>query len=151
MSFEFPGLQAAAVYQSDKKGQLSGGVYDVEITNIISKETRNNGDALIVEFKLLASSNPADVVGTERSWYRSVGLTKVQQEMAAKEVKKFLYAALGYDIKTQFKEAEANLAPHLNVVLTEARLNGKLNGTKVHVETFENKGFQNYVWSPYKG
>lgn len=126
---------------------------DVEIVRCLTKDTRENGVAFIVECKVasLDQANQADhPVGQQRTWFQ--GMEKYP-ESALSAVKEFMLGVFGIPLEDTAKADElgAILPGMMEQVCGESNV---LKGRRVHLYTFnkvtKKKGndFTVHRWSP---
>jgi len=150
MGFQGSGLKNAKTFE--RGAYLGVGAYQLQIGKFVlragEKATRKSGDALIVEFEVKRTSNPAHPVGSKATWYQSLK----DKDVAYGAIKEFLYAVL----KAETKEQQALVDETIEKVLDDAIDNGKLNGFVVDVQTSMKKtagrglDFTVHAWSPAK-
>ncbi len=108
---------------------LSEGTYLVKIEDVIYLQTQLRGDAFIVEYSVIESSNAKDhPIGCKRSWYQSMQ----NKPVAMGEIVKFMYAALGYDQKRDEDRIKTEVTPNIKQWTQAACKNKVMNG-KVNV------------------
>ncbi len=107
---------------------LSEGTYLVKIEDVIYLQTQLKGDAFIVEYSVLESSDTAKhPLGCKRSWYQSMQ----NKPVAMGEIVKFMYAALGYDQKRDEARIATEVTPNIKqwtqAACKQKVMNGKVN------------------------
>lgn len=151
--FTFSGIGQAQI--SDRRPKLKDGfVGVVEITRTEVKRTRNAGDKMFVEFRIL-ESNMVQVhpVGQGCSWGQSL----LDSNVANGSLKRFLAAVAG--IPVEDKDRMAVLEQHMDNILNTAVQfpdvvgTNQLVGRKVRVETMQtrtgnNRDFMIHNWYP---
>lgn len=91
-------------------GKLTEGEYLVRVEDVIHTTTENKGDAFIVEYTVLETSDPAKhPIGVKRSWYQPM----LHKKIAMEEIVKFMYAALGYDAKRDAERIAKEVTPNI--------------------------------------
>lgn len=144
----FAGLRDAKIFE--RGTPLSVGKFKVEITKCQVLRTRAKGDAFIVEFKILESSDTVKhPLGSIRSWYQSLQ----DSTIAFGEIKAFAAAVLG--IPPSDKEAiRTKVDPEIETIMERAiSAEQALKGAKVAVEcthklTKAGKDFTRHDWAP---
>lgn len=131
--------------------------FKLEIKEAIYKDLEGGGEALIVEFKVIESTDPEVPVGAERSWFQ------MQNQSFAASALEFLVAACGFNPKDQShvdKIAEGSEAL-MEILLPP---HNKFKGREVFVKTTDKVKkefkaipeeqrtqkmyFTNHAWSP---
>lgn len=148
----FAGMRDAKMYETGTP--LTQGVYTLEITKCILKNTRKSGLAFIAELTVLESNNPAHPVGSKRSWFQKMA----DLDVAHGSLKIFAAAVLGFDPMTQKEEIKAKLDPEIEAIMDAACDEGQqvFRGKRVAVEcvpttTKEKKlPFTRHNWAPAK-
>ena len=107
---------------------LTEGQYLVKIEDVIHLKTQLKGDAFIVEYSVLETSDPAKhPIGSRRSWFQSMRNLPV----AMGEIVKFMYAALGYEAKRDEERIKTEVTPNIkawtNAACSKKVMNGKVN------------------------
>lgn len=160
MAFQFQGVGQAEI--SDRRPKLKDGfVGVVEITRTEVKRTRNAGEKLFVEFKIITTNNQQlHPVGQGYSWGQ--GLLDVN--VANGSLKRFLAAVAGIQIEN--KVALQGFEPHMDNLLNSAIENpdntdrtkapNRLIGRQVccetqHTKTGNNRDFIVHNWYPFIG
>lgn len=139
MSDLFDGIELVVV--GDQGGTpLTEGEYLVQIEDVIHKKTQKKGEAFIVEYTVVESSEPEKhPIGVKRSWYQSMQNGPV----ALGEITKFMYAALGYDAKRDETRIKTEVTPFLKQ-MTQAACNkpykDSTTGKDVPGKIFNGKG-----------
>lgn len=98
--------------QDSRAPRLGCGFHVVEITSAKIFETRKKGDAVIVEFRVLASNGhaehgepkPAHKPGGDASLY--IQITGREPQIYQREVKSLILAALGVDLRDEAGKAK---------------------------------------------
>ncbi len=169
MSDLFADIEKSIISGNAKLPHLTTGEYALRIEDVSYLKTKRAGEAFIVEYTVLETSNPeAHPVGCRRSWYQPM-----QDEVVANgQVAKFVWAIYGYDPKRDKARAEAELTPVIRKRSNEActpNAEGKklFNGTAVvrasvfkkapndkeltlaKAESREPRWFENIAFSPY--
>lgn len=151
--FTFQGVGQAQI--SDRRPKLKDGfVGIVEVLRTEVKRTRNAGDKLFVEFRVL-ESNMLQVhpVGQVCSWGQSL----LDQTVANGSLKRFISAVAG--VASDDKDRMSALEPHMDNLFNTAVANpdvqgvNPLVGRKVRVETQQvktgnNRDFMTHSWFP---
>lgn len=146
----FSGMRNTQIFE---RGQpFLAGTYDAKVVKCITKETQNSGLCLIVEFDVLASSNPSRVVGSRASWIVPIDRKK---QITWPNIKAFLVAVLGKESSDKlWYENEFN--PQCESLM-EASVSDKqpLTGQLVHLEAVAVKtkaggDFTRHDWTPYR-
>lgn len=146
MSSAFSGLSSAKTFE---RGQyLDPGDYTLEIEKCFVKSTRSKGDAFIVEFKVLASTNEKHPVGASRNWYQGMR----DKDIAFGAIKEFLAAVFKVDLKNeaQRKQLEAEIEKTAQAAVTENALKGVKVAVSCFVKKTKEKGedFTVHSWKP---
>lgn len=118
--------------------------------------TRDKGDAFVVDFEVVESTDPNTPVGAERNWYQSTTDKNVFQGA----VKLFVAAVYGYDYSTMKDRFDREVGPSL-AAIAEASLfkdgagKNALAGQRVKVSTVEvttvkrQQKFTRHDWAPF--
>jgi hypothetical protein len=148
------GIEKAEITKRGK--YLSAGhkfTLKIKKCDIIS--TRDKGDAFVVDFDVVDTTDPNHPVGAERNWYQSCTDKNVFQGA----VKQFVAAIYGYDLSTMKERFDREVGPSL-AAICEAALckDGKgsnsLAGQVVKVSTVAIKtqkrgmDFTRHDWEP---
>lgn len=155
----FSGLGDTEIYE---KGYYltPGGVYDLEVQQMLVKETRKSGLAFIVEFKVLSVEGSDQVlekhpVGSRATWLQKLA----DKDVAFPAIKECFVALLDVDMRDP--EAKEEFNSQIEDLLDEATdpdvkpEDHPLRGHKVTVETYskltKNKGldFTVHSWRVY--
>lgn len=126
------GLDTAQTY--DRGTFLKPGRYTLKIKNCIDKMTVKSGQAFIVEFEVVETSDPANhPVGSTCSWFQKMS----NRQVALGAVKEFMAAVYGYPLGDPNYKArfEREVAPQLVAIATAATTSNSLAGQVVKVET----------------
>jgi hypothetical protein len=109
MSDLFDGIEAITI--GNQGGTpLTEGEYLVQLEDVIHLKTQKKGEAFIVEYTVVESSDQEKhPVGSKRSWYQNMGNSPV----ALSEITKFMYALLGYDSKRDETRIKTEVTPFL--------------------------------------
>ena len=100
--------------------------------------TQTNGDAFIVEFKVVETSDPVNhPVGSLRKFYRPMS----NKIMAQKDIVKFVYAVYGYDPGRDGERADKELMP-----VIKARTNQACTPDEAGKKLFNGKPVRASVW-----
>lgn len=106
----FEGLDKKEVSGNSRHPALGVGDFVVRIEDVIFLKTRGKGDAFIVEYTVVESSNPEkDPVGAKRTWYQSYQ----DVDIAQGETLKFMYACLGFDAKRDRDRIKTEVTPNI--------------------------------------
>jgi len=144
----FDGIESASV--SEKGKWFSPGSYEVEIREVLSKQTQRSGLCFIAATKVVEASLDSEVpVGAEASWVQPFK----NRQVALSAVKEFLCALAGL-----YPRDSAMIADQLDPIasrLLEAVV-GPANparGMRVHLEVFTRKtqagtDFTVHQWRP---
>lgn len=140
--------------QTFEKGTfLKPGVYTLRIKTCLDKMTRKSGQAYIVEFEVLASSNSEHPVGTSVTWFQKMA----DRDVAFGAIKEFLAAVYQKDLrqKTEKEDFERTIAPSLPAIADASTKTNSLAGQVVNVEvtqikTQKNLDFSRHAWSPFR-
>ena len=130
-----------AEYGGKKPYLAAPGLYTLEVERCMHKETRERGDAFIVEFKVIDSTNPTNPAGSSAAWFRDFKY----KESAQAAIKEFLGAIL--------KKPKAEVDPVARALLIEAvGESNPLEGATLKCETFmvktrAGKDFTMHKWS----
>lgn len=151
--FTFSGVGQAQI--TDRKPKLKDGfVGVVEITRTEVKRTRNAGDKMFVEFRVVDTNMPqVHPVGQGCSWGQSL----LDQNVANGSLKRFLAAVAG--IPTEDKDKMALLEQHMDNILnmavqypdvpgTNQLLGRKVRLETMHTKTGNNRDFIVHNWYP---
>ncbi len=104
---------------------LTEGEYLVQIEDVIFLQTQLRGDAFIVEYSVIDTSDPAKhPKGVKRSWYQSMQ----NKPVAMGEIVKFMYAALGYDQKRDEERIKTEVTPNIKAWTNAACKQKVMNG-----------------------
>ncbi len=127
MSELFDGIESITPGNSGGTA-LTEGSYLVKIEDVIFLNTQMRGDAFIVEYTVLESSDVAkNPIGSKRSWYQAM----TNKPVAMGEIVKFMYAALGYDQKRDEERIKTEVTPNIKrwtqAACKEKVMNGKVN------------------------
>ncbi len=147
----FSGIESANI--TERGNPLGVGLYTLEVTKCINKHTFKQGDAFIVEFKVLSSTNEEHAVGTKASWYRSMQY----RNSAHGEIKAFTLALLGKDPQADAEEIQRDINPHIAKTLIAAVDQNAFKGQKVAAEVAmgapndEGKSYPQWRFSPIEG
>ena len=133
----FGGIGEAEVYE---KGVFlsPGGSYELEVQNVLLKDTERSGLAFIVEFRILevigdaASNHP---VGSKGTWFQKM----TDKTVALPAIKEFMISLMGVDMRDAeaMSEFNAGLESLLDEI-TETLGAGEehpLKGQRIHCET----------------
>jgi hypothetical protein len=145
------GLKDAQTF--DRGTFLKPGSYTLKITNCLTKNTVKSGEAFIVEFEVLETTDPVNhAVGTKASWFQKLANVPV----AFGAIKEFLAAVYGYDLRTMKARFEAEMGPQIEAYAAAAS-DGRnfLAGQIVKVQTEQTKtqkqvDFTRHNWTPYQ-
>jgi len=145
------GVGKAELFEKGK--YLNPGLYVLAVKKTIFKSTRKSGDAFIVEFEVLESSDEENhAVGSTCTWYQGLR----DKEVAFPAIKDFMRNLLG--INPDDKAAMQEFADGIDKMLHQAINNPDLfEGTRIRVETYmiktKAKGldFTVHKWSLYEG
>jgi len=144
----FAGLTLANVSGSGNYLDSDGGEYVLKIDNVIYRDNlQNGGQALIVDFEVIESTNPKDPVGAKRNWFQS------KNTSFGGAVLEFLYAILRVDYQVDLKTAE--VVKQKSPDLMTAALGGGFNGKLVRCKTrhkmtkVAKKDFTQHTWKPF--
>lgn len=150
----FKGLKNASIFE--RGVFLQPGVYDLEIDKVITKRTRKSGDGLIVEFKVLTTTDEKNhPAKSKATWFQK--MTDVDVAFGA--IKLFLYAVLGYNYSDPEDKAKiaAEVDPVIEGLMGEAVGDDQpLRGRRVRVRTYMKKtalkqaDFTVHDWQPYE-
>ncbi len=115
----------------DRLPTLDVGEYMLCIDDVIKTKPTKPGDgiALIVEFTVLASSNPEVAVGSKRKWYRPM-------LWGTDEIIRFVTAAYGYDAKRDAAVIERDVSPSIGERLNAAKDARSLAGKPIKASVF---------------
>lgn len=115
------------------------GEYDVRVVDVVQKNTRKQGMAVIVEFEVIRSSTPGTPVGCKRSWLQAIQNAQV----AFPNLLEFV-AVAGFNVDKSRPEAvqwvNTQLAPNVERYLEELvqskTIEGRpIVGKVIHVST----------------
>lgn len=154
----FDGVGDAKLYENGVY-LTPGGVYELEVKNILLKKTRKSGLGFIVEFKILSVEGSAaedqHAPGSKATWFQKMADT----EVAFPSIKRLFIAMLQIDEKDEVAMAEFNdeidqlLEESTSWTPTNKNDEHPLAGYRVRVETYTKKtargaDFTAHVWSP---
>lgn len=151
----FSGIGETEIYE---KGVFfaSGGSYELEVMNILLKDTQRSGLGFIVEFRILevkgdeARAKHPD--GSKGTWFQKM----TDKTVALPSIKEFMVALMKIDRNDQEDMEEFNdtLEPTLDEMTApvEAGDEHPLRGERVHLETYtkltkKNVEFTVHNWS----
>ncbi len=132
---------------------LKPGAYTLKIVNGLTKTTIKSGEAFIMEFEVLESSDLVNhPIGSKASWFQKLANVPV----AFGAIKEFIAAVYGYDLRTMKAQFEAQICPQIEAYAAAAT-DGRnyLAGQIVKCQTEQTKtqkqmDFTRHVWSPYQ-
>lgn len=144
------GVGRAELFEKGK--YLNPGLYTLSVKKTIFKATRKSGDAFIVEFEVLESSDEENhPVGSTCTWYQGLR----DKEVAFPAIKDFMRNLLGID--PDDKKAMEEFANGIDSTLKQAiDKPDLLADNRIRVETYiiQTKGkgldFTVHKWSPYE-
>lgn len=150
----FKGLRDAKVFE--RGVFLSEGGYRLRVLKCLLKHTRKSGDAYIVEFEVVKSSNEKHPVGSKATWFQKM----TDPDVAFGALKLFMYAMLGFEYPKDKDLLVAEIDPKLEELMAETcveidgrkvREHGTLDGKLIDVtvalkDTTAGKKFSNHVW-----
>ncbi len=156
MGYDFK--KAVGVKLSERGQKLTDGVYSLKVIRNKTIKSREGLDLWIAEWEVTASNNPAHPVGSQRNW--SVNISDADQGF--KNIKAYVYAALGYTYSNPADKAEidANIEPKIDQVLastledpTDPACTNSLAGEEFHAEVKGSKtkagfDFMKHTFSP---
>lgn len=144
----FDGIESASV--SEKGKWFAPGSYEVEIREVISKQTQRSGLCFIVACKVVEASIDSEIpVGAEASWVQPFK----NRQVALSAVKEFLCAVSGFYPRDTGIIAE-QLDPIASRLLeTIVGASNPARGMRVHLEVFNRKtqagtDFTVHQWRP---
>ena len=144
----YSGLKTAKTSGSGNYLDPGGGEYVLRITGIQHKDDlQDGGQATIVDFEVVESTNPKDPKGATRNWFQK----KNQSFDGA--ILEFLFAVLKIDPNASPELVEKVQAQSPDLMW--AGLQGKFNGqlvrctTKHKLTKVNKKDFTRHCWSPY--
>lgn len=155
MGFNWKKLKDAKVF--GKGNYLEPGNYKLRVLKMFTKETRSNGDALIVDLEVLESDNDKIPVGQKRNWYQGLR----DQDIAFPAIKEFLIALFDVDESDEkelgeFEESLGDLMEECSDEKWEKKKDEEhpLNGKTIAVECFMkrtkgDKDFTVHKWSAW--
>ncbi len=124
----FEDIEKAVITGNSKLPHLTTGEYALKIEDVTYLKTKRAGDAFIVEYTVLESSDPAaHPVGCRRSWYQPMA----DQVVATSQVAKFLWGVYGYDPKRDKERAEKELTPVIRARSNQACTPDPTTGLKL--------------------
>ncbi len=89
---------------------LTEGEHLVEICDVQHLKTQLKGDAFIVEYTVLESSDQAkNPIGSKRSWYQNMK----NMPVALSEITKFVYAVAGFEAKRDEARIKTEVTPFI--------------------------------------
>ena len=132
---------------------LKPGSYTLRIVNGLTKNTIKSGEAFIIEFEVLETTDPVNhPVSSKCSWFQKLSNVPV----AFGAIKEFLAAVYGYDLRTMKPRFDAEMGPQIEAIAAAAT-DGRnfLAGQIVKVQTEQTKtqkqqDFTRHTWSPYQ-
>lgn len=124
----FTGLKKAEVYGSGTYLQPDG-TYVLEVDSMLFKEINAGGQALIVEFNVIESSNPLDPVGSRRTWFQ------MKNKSFDSAVLEFAFAALDFDYKVATPECLETAKGEAMEAMMKGLTDGALNKVRVVCKT----------------
>ncbi len=145
----FAGMREAKVFTSGN--YFPPGKYKAQISKMVWQQLFKGGEALIVELKVLESSNEKVPVGSDKTW-----LQKKNESFLA-EAKCFLYAALGFDQKNDAHAAviKKDIEPACEAIMLEGLTKNLFKGREIHIEVYEkpkkakpDEVFNKHVFAP---
>ncbi len=117
MDLMFEGLDKKVISGNSRTPLLGVGDFLVRVEDVIWLKTRGKGDAFIVEYTVLKSTDEVNhPVGCKRGWYQ--GFNDV--DVAQGEILKFMYACLGYEPKRDKDRIEKEVTPNIRLWTTQA-------------------------------
>lgn len=144
----FDGIESASV--SEKGKWFMPGSYEVEIREVISKQTQRSGLCFIVGCKVLEASIDSEIPqGGEASWVQPFK----NRQVALSAVKEFLCAVSGFSPRDA-QEISEHLDPIASRLLeTIVGPTNPARGMRVHLEVFTRKtqagtDFTVHQWRP---
>jgi hypothetical protein len=148
MAGAFSGMKNAKTYDTGK--YLSPGLYVVEVTKCLVKDTRASGTSFIAELKIVESNNDDHAVGSSATWFQKM----VDKDIAYPAIMEFIMAVMGIDKSD--KEREKQFRDEVEELMDSAVGDENvLAGMHVALETFykttKGKGLQFTVhkWTPH--
>jgi hypothetical protein len=131
-----------------------GHEYTLRIKKCDLIETRDKGDAYVVDFEVVESTCDKDPPGQERNWYQSTR----DKNVFLGAVKGFLAAVYGYDLSTMEDRFDRELAPALAAIAhgSQVEHGNTLAGQLVKVRTKQiitekkKQEFTRHDWFPYQ-
>ena len=147
--FKGSGLKDAKMFE--RGAYLGVGKFQLEITKVLTKDTRKSGNGFIVEFTVVQTSDEKNhPVGSKATWFQSL----LDKDVAWGAIKEWAYAVMGFkNTKEDTDRAKKELDPVIEDLCDEAIDKGALNGKRVNVETHmkktgKDKDFTVHTWSP---
>lgn len=134
----FRGANGTQMFQSGEYFSEAG-EYDVRVVDIVQKNTRKQGPAVIVEFEVIRSSTAGTPVGCKRSWLQAIQNAQV----AFPNLLEFV-AVVGFNVDKSNPQAvqwvNTQLAPNVERFLEELVQSKTIEGRSVigkvlHVST----------------
>lgn len=127
MGSMFAGMQKAEVFTQGS--YFEPGEYRAVIKEVLYKDTRKSGPAVIVEFELTESSNPTAPVGAKRSWVQ----TLKNKDVAFPNLLGFLAVLFDMDPNNgqHVQWVNSQLAPHSERFMEEVTTSQTVNGASV--------------------
>jgi len=144
MSNRFAGMERAEVYTQGS--YFDTGEYKAVIKDVLMKDTRNSGPAVIVEFEVVESSNANAPAGCKRSWVQ----TLKSKDVAWPNLLAFLAVLFGVDSSNaaQVQWINTQLAPNsarfMEELVDRKTVNGQpVVGKVIRVSAFPHTTKQN--------
>lgn len=115
-----------------------GGSYELEVMNILLKDTRKSGLGFIVEFRILQAKGEGEsehAPGSKATWFQKM----TDPDVALPTVKSFMIALMQVDMKDKEAFAEFNdgLEATLDEITEPVEEGGEhpLKGERIHCDT----------------
>lgn len=146
----FAGIREAKTY-SDGGNYFTPGDYEVDIDKMIWKVAEEGYQALIVEFKVVASNNEKIKVGETYSWFQK------NNKAFKSEAKAFCIAAVGYDERNEAhaQAIKEKVEPNCENIMLKGVQEQKLKGRRLKLKVFAkpkkdkpNESFHKHIFSP---
>lgn len=134
------------------------GSYELEVQNMLLKETRKAGLGFIVEFTVVSSTHESHAVGSKATWFQKL----IDTDVAFPAIKEFFVSLLDVDMKDPEAKEEFNnsLEDLLDEVTswtpTADDKDHPLKGTRIRCDTYSKKtkeknlDFTAHVWQSVK-